>query len=88
MGKGDRRSKRGKIWRGTYGKTRPRKSGSGETAEKPTPTAAKKKITKKKAASKKKTTAKKKTTKKAATKKAATKKAATKKSEKAKSEEE
>lgn len=25
MGKGDRRTKRGKIWRGTYGKCRPRK---------------------------------------------------------------
>jgi 30S ribosomal protein S31 len=25
MGKGDRRSRRGKIYRGTYGKTRPKK---------------------------------------------------------------
>jgi 30S ribosomal protein S31 len=25
MGKGDRRTKRGKIWRGTTGKTRPKK---------------------------------------------------------------
>jgi 30S ribosomal protein S31 len=25
MGKGDRRSKRGKIWRGTHGKVRPKK---------------------------------------------------------------
>lgn len=25
MGKGDSRSKRGKIWKGTYGKRRPRK---------------------------------------------------------------
>jgi 30S ribosomal protein S31 len=25
MGKGDQRSKRGKIWRGTTGKTRPKK---------------------------------------------------------------
>ncbi|NPA26653.1 MAG: 30S ribosomal protein THX [Chloroflexi bacterium] len=25
MGKGDRRTRRGKIWRGTYGKSRPRK---------------------------------------------------------------
>ena len=24
MGKGDRRSKKGKIWRGSYGKTRPK----------------------------------------------------------------
>lgn len=26
MGKGDQRSRRGKIWRGTFGKRRPRKS--------------------------------------------------------------
>ncbi|MBD3393176.1 MAG: 30S ribosomal protein THX [Chitinivibrionales bacterium] len=25
MGRGDKRSKKGKIWRGTHGKTRPRK---------------------------------------------------------------
>ncbi|MBN2736721.1 MAG: 30S ribosomal protein THX [Spirochaetales bacterium] len=25
MGKGDRRSKRGKIWRNSFGKTRPKK---------------------------------------------------------------
>ncbi|WP_161541392.1 30S ribosomal protein THX [Rhodothermus marinus] len=25
MGKGDRRTRRGKIWRGTYGKYRPKK---------------------------------------------------------------
>jgi len=25
MGKGDKRSKRGKLWRGTTGKTRPKK---------------------------------------------------------------
>ncbi len=25
MGKGDRRTRRGKIWRGTYGKSRPRR---------------------------------------------------------------
>lgn len=25
MGKGDKRTRRSKIWRGTYGKTRPRK---------------------------------------------------------------
>ncbi len=25
MGKGDRRTRRGKIWRGSYGKFRPRK---------------------------------------------------------------
>jgi 30S ribosomal protein S31 len=26
MGKGDKRSKRGKIWRGSYGKSRPKKA--------------------------------------------------------------
>jgi len=26
MGKGDQRSKRGKLWRGTYGKSRSRKA--------------------------------------------------------------
>jgi len=25
MGKGDKKSKKGKIWRGTHGKTRPKK---------------------------------------------------------------
>ncbi len=25
MGKGDRRTRRGKIWRGSYGKTRPKR---------------------------------------------------------------
>ena len=25
MGKGDQRTRRGKIWKGTYGKTRPKK---------------------------------------------------------------
>jgi len=28
MGKGDQRSKRGKIWRGTTGKRRPKKKGT------------------------------------------------------------
>lgn len=28
MGKGDQKSRRGKIWRGTYGKTRPHKKKS------------------------------------------------------------
>ena len=28
MGKGDQRSRRGKIWRGTFGKRRPKKSKS------------------------------------------------------------
>ncbi len=26
MGKGDKRSKRGKIWRGSYGKSRPKQA--------------------------------------------------------------
>jgi 30S ribosomal protein S31 len=30
MGKGDRRSKRGKIWRGTNGKARPKKKKTAE----------------------------------------------------------
>jgi 30S ribosomal protein S31 len=29
MGKGDQRSRRGKIWRGTFGKRRPKKNKSG-----------------------------------------------------------
>jgi len=29
MGKGDQRSRRGKIWRGTYGKTRPHNKKAG-----------------------------------------------------------
>lgn len=29
MGKGDRRTKRGKIWRGTYGKSRLKKMNKG-----------------------------------------------------------
>jgi 30S ribosomal protein S31 len=33
MGKGDKRSRRGKIWRGTFGKSRPRKKK--KIAEKP-----------------------------------------------------
>ena len=39
MGKGDRRTKRGKIWRGSHGKARPKKKAEGvvkkeESAEK------------------------------------------------------
>jgi 30S ribosomal protein S31 len=30
MGKGDQRSRRGKIWRGTFGKRRPKKSNPGK----------------------------------------------------------
>lgn len=33
MGKGDRRTKRGKIWRGTYGKCRPRKKKKENSAD-------------------------------------------------------
>ena len=34
MGKGDRRTRRGKIWRGTSGKTRPRKKKKDQVAKK------------------------------------------------------
>lgn len=34
MGKGDRRSKRGKIWRGSYGNARPKKGNKKATATK------------------------------------------------------
>ncbi len=34
MGKGDRRTRRGKIWRGTYGNTRPRKPKKKQAGEK------------------------------------------------------
>ena len=33
MGKGDRKTRRGKIWRGSYGKTRPRKKKTAAKAE-------------------------------------------------------
>ncbi|WP_266366795.1 30S ribosomal protein THX [Tellurirhabdus rosea] len=33
MGKGDRKSKRGKIWRGTFGKKRPKESGQKQKIE-------------------------------------------------------
>ncbi len=39
MGKGDRRSRKGKIWRGSFGKTRPKKKRS----QKPEPPPTKKK---------------------------------------------
>jgi len=42
MGKGDKRSKRGKIWRGTSGKTRPRKSNSVKGPATTAPSATKK----------------------------------------------
>ena len=64
MGRGDKKSKKGKIFKGSYGVVRPRKTNtvviSTPTKKK---TAAKKKVTaKKKATTKKKATAKKKTT--------------------------
>ncbi|MGE5230481.1 MAG: 30S ribosomal protein THX [Deltaproteobacteria bacterium] len=34
MGKGDRKSRRGKIYRGTYGKRRPRKKKTAKSAGK------------------------------------------------------
>lgn len=60
MGKGDLKTKRGKISRGTYGVTRKRNSSSTTVVSKP----------KAEKATAKKTTAKKTTTKKAASKKA------------------
>jgi 30S ribosomal protein S31 len=49
MGKGDRRTRRGKIWRKSFGKARPRNPDKPETAvaAAPTPPAAAKKPTKK-----------------------------------------
>jgi len=34
MGKGDRKTKKGKRWRGSYGKTRPQKDNSSKKADK------------------------------------------------------
>ncbi len=34
MGKGDRRTRRGKIWRGSYGKSRPKKKKKAKKKEK------------------------------------------------------
>ncbi|HYX31163.1 MAG TPA: 30S ribosomal protein THX [Pyrinomonadaceae bacterium] len=51
MGKGDQRSRRGKIWRGTFGRRRPKKNKAGAPA--PTvaePAGEEKKSKKKKAA--------------------------------------
>jgi 30S ribosomal protein S31 len=48
MGKGDQRSRRGKIHRGTFGRRRPKKSKSGAPA--PAPAAEEKKSTKKESA--------------------------------------
>ena len=38
MGKGDKRSRRGKIYRGTYGKRRPRRRNKKKTAPPPATT--------------------------------------------------
>lgn len=35
MGKGDKRTRQGKIWRGSYGKTRPRKRPRTQAAQTP-----------------------------------------------------
>jgi 30S ribosomal protein S31 len=37
MGKGDRRSRRSKIWRGTHGKSRPRKKKKQHHVHQPKP---------------------------------------------------
>jgi len=42
MGKGDKKTRRGKIWKGTYGVTRPRKVNK-QSAEQPAKKASKKK---------------------------------------------
>lgn len=76
MGKGDIKSKRGKIANGSYGKRRQKKSEAAYTApvkkEKPAPKAKEEDVPKKEAA--KKTAAKKPAAKKAPAKKAAAKK--------------
>lgn len=75
MGKGDQKSKKGKISSGSYGVTRKRKKAATYTAK----PAAKKVETKKEEAPTEKPAAKKAPVKKAAAKKAPTKKAAAKK---------
>lgn len=62
MGKGDKKSKKGKIFRGSYGNVRPRKTNSAVIILNKKETAAKEKnVTKKKTKAMKKTVAKKKT---------------------------
>ncbi len=41
MGKGDKKSKKGKIWRGSYGNTRPRTGGTPQVVKKTKKTKAK-----------------------------------------------
>lgn len=50
MGKGDQRSRRGKIWRGTFGKRRPKKSKTAAPPAAPAPAAVDKKSPKKEVA--------------------------------------
>jgi 30S ribosomal protein S31 len=47
MGKGDRKSRKGKIWRKSHGNTRPRKASKGAAAAVPKKKAAAKKTAKK-----------------------------------------
>jgi len=85
MGKGDRKTKKGKIRLGSYGKVRPRKKTTvtyvAKTVEKEKGETTKKKAAKKKATTKKTVAKKKVTTKKTTAKKKATAKKTTKKKE-------
>ena len=56
MGKGDRKSKKGKIFMGSFGKTRPRKRKKTVQAATASPASAEPKAAKKKTAAKKKKT--------------------------------
>lgn len=76
MGKGDKKTRRGKIFSGSYGKTRPRKSSS-KLAEIATAVMEKKAASKSEDKPEKKTTKAKSTTKKKTTAKAKTTKAKT-----------
>lgn len=53
MGRGDKKSRKGKIFRGSYGVSRPRKTAVAIIPAKKKATAAKKTVTKKKTATKK-----------------------------------
>ena len=74
MGKGDRKSRKGKIFMGTYGNTRPRKSSTESTTILKKKTEPKKEKLIKPLASKKKANAKKVTAKKVTAKKVTAKK--------------
>lgn len=69
MGKGDKKSKKGKIFMGTFGNKRPRKSAAEIVIPEKKKATPKKEVSTKKPTAKKKTTSKKTTTKKAAAKK-------------------